>query len=161
MIQARSESSPSAMNPPAAPDPDPEAQAVAERVREQMFERDRASRSLGMAVTGIGPGRATVTMTVREDMLNGLDTCHGGFIATLADSAFAFACNAYGHPTVASGFSVDIVAPARQGDRLTAEAVERSLTGSLGVYDVTVRKADGSPVAFFRGNSYRLRRSAA
>lgn len=144
---------------PSSASPDPqEAQAIAERVREQMFERDRASRGLGMEVTAIGPGSATVTMTVRVDMLNGLDTCHGGLITTLADSAFAFACNAYGEPTVASGFSMDIVAPAREGDLLTAVAVERSLTGSLGVYDVTVSKADGSTVALFRGNSYRLRK---
>lgn len=150
------------MTSTAAPSPEAAdaaaAQALAERVRDQMFERDRASRALGMAVTAIGPGHATLTMTVRPDMLNGLDTCHGGLITALADSAFAFACNAYGEPTVASGFRMDIVAPAREGDVLTAVAVERSLTGSLGVYDVTVRQADGSTVALFRGNSYRLRR---
>lgn len=143
------------------PVPKPDAQATAERVREGMFRNDRASKGLGMQVTAISPGHATVTMAVREDMLNGFDICHGGFITTLADSAFAFACNSYDELTVASGFSVDIVAPARLGDRLTATASEQSLTGRLGVYDVVVTRDDGSTIALFRGRSYRMKGRSA
>lgn len=132
-------------------------QDTAELVRTTMLANDRASRGLGMAVTAIAPGHATVTMTVRDDMLNGFDICHGGLITTLADSAFAFACNSYNEMTVASGIGIDILAPARLGDRLTAVAQERSLTGRLGVYDVTVSRDDGTVIALFRGKSYRMK----
>jgi acyl-CoA thioesterase len=132
-------------------------QETADLVRHGMLANDRASRGLGMDVTAVGPGTATVTMTVRDDMLNGFEICHGGFITTLADSAFAFACNSYNELTVASGFDVQIVAQARQGDVLTADAVEVSLTGRLGVYDVTVRNQAGITVALFRGRSYRMK----
>ena len=133
------------------------AQQTAEHVREGMFANDRASKALGMQVTAIGPGRATLTMTVRADMLNGLDICHGGLVTTLADSAFAFACNSYNELTVASGFSVDLVAPAREGDVLTAAAEEVSLAGRTGVYDVNVSNQRGERVAVFRGRSYRMK----
>lgn len=131
-------------------------QETADLVRHGMLANDRASRGLGMDVTAIGPGSATVTMTVRDDMLNGFEICHGGFITTLADSAFAFACNSYNELTVAAGFDVQIVAPARRGEVLTAVASEVSLTGRLGVYDVVVRNQDGTTVALFRGRSYRM-----
>ena len=134
-----------------------DAQQIAERVREGMFANDRASKALGMQVTAIAPGRATLTMTVRADMLNGLDICHGGLVTTLADSAFAFACNSYNELTVASGFSVDLVAPAREGDVLTAAAEEVSLAGRTGVYDVNVTNQRGERVAVFRGRSYRAK----
>lgn len=133
------------------------AQQTAEHVREGMYANDRASKALGMQVTAIGPGRATLTMTVRADMLNGLDICHGGLVTTLADSAFAFACNSYNELTVASGFSVDLVAPAREGDVLTAVAEEVSLAGRTGVYDVNVSNQRGERVAVFRGRSYRMK----
>ena len=133
------------------------AQQTAEHVREGMYANDRASKALGMRVTAIGPGRATLTMTVRADMLNGLDICHGGLVTTLADSAFAFACNSYNELTVASGFSVDLVAPAREGDVLTAVAEEVSLAGRTGVYDVNVNNQRGERVAVFRGRSYRMK----
>ena len=135
----------------------PDAQQTAEHVREGMFANDRASKALGMQVTAIAPGRATLTMTVRADMLNGLDICHGGLVTTLADSAFAFACNSYNELTVASGFSVDLVAPAREGDVLTAVAEEVSLAGRTGVYDVNVTNQRGERVAVFRGRSYRAK----
>jgi len=134
-----------------------DAQQIAEHVREGMFANDRASKALGMQVTAIAPGRATLTMTVRADMLNGLDICHGGLVTTLADSAFAFACNSYNELTVASGFSVDLVAPAREGDVLTAAAEEVSLAGRTGVYDVNVTNQRGERVAVFRGRSYRAK----
>ena len=99
---------------------DTTAQQIAEHVHRGMFANDRALQALGIAVTEIAPRRATATMAVREDMLNGHDICHGGLISTLADSAFAYACNSYDELTVASGFSVDFVAPGRLGDVLTA-----------------------------------------
>ncbi|HPR06373.1 MAG TPA: hotdog fold thioesterase, partial [Denitromonas sp.] len=89
-------------------------QQIAEQVRDTMFANDQASRGLGLAFVEVGPGRATLTMTVRADMLNGFAIIHGGFVTTLADSAFAFACNSYNEQTVASGISVDFIAPARE-----------------------------------------------
>ncbi len=132
-------------------------QQIAEAVRDGMFANDRASKALGMEIIAISPGGATMTMTVREDMLNGVDICHGGLITTLADSTFAFACNAYNELTVASGFSVDIVAPGRLGDQLTAVAVEVALAGRTGVYDITVRNQRDELIAVFRGKSYRIK----
>jgi len=132
-------------------------QQIAEAVRDGMYANDRASKMMGMEIVSISPGGATLTMTVREDMLNGVDICHGGLITTLADSAFAFACNSYNELTVASGFSVDIVAPGRLGDRLTAVAMEVALAGRTGVYDITVRNQRGELVAVFRGKSYRIK----
>lgn len=93
-------------------------------------------------------------MAVREDMLNGHDICHGGLISTLADSAFAYACNSYDELTVASGFSVDFVAPGRLGDVLTARCAEVSRAGRTGVYDVEVSNQKGERIAVFRGRSY-------
>ena len=90
------------------------AQQIAEAARDAMWRNDRASKSLGMQVLAIGPGSATLCMTVREDMLNGHDICHGGLITTLADSAFAFACNSHNEVTVASGFDVNLIAAGKQ-----------------------------------------------
>jgi acyl-CoA thioesterase len=122
-----------------------------------MFARDRASQALGIRITGVGPGHAELAMTVRADMLNGHAICHGGFIFTLADSAFAFACNSYNLTTVASGCAIDFVAPAREGDVLTAVALERSVSGRTGVYDIEVTNQHGERIAFFRGKSYRIK----
>ena len=132
-------------------------QQLAEHVRSAMFANDGASQALGMQVTAISPTSATVTMTVRADMLNGHATCHGGFITALADSAFAFACNAGNEMTVASGLSIDFLAPGREGDVLTAEGVEVSRAGRTGVYDVTVRNQRGELIAVFRGRSYTMK----
>lgn len=134
-----------------------EAQALAERVADGMYSRDRASQALGMKIAKIGPGHAELTMAVRADMLNGHAICHGGFIFSLADSAFAFACNSYNLSTVASGCSIDFVAPAREGDLLTAVAQERSVSGRTGVYDIEVTNQRGETIAFFRGKSYRIK----
>ncbi|MGN6525892.1 MAG: hydroxyphenylacetyl-CoA thioesterase PaaI [Burkholderiaceae bacterium] len=134
-----------------------DAQRIAERVRDHMWATDRASQGMGMRVESIGPGRCTMTMAVREDMLNGYGTCQGGLLAALADSCFAFACNAYDEVTVAAGFDVEIVAPGRLGDVLTASATEISKTGRLGVYDVDVRNQRGERVAAFRGRSYTMK----
>jgi acyl-CoA thioesterase len=133
-----------------------EAQRVAEATRDAMWKDDRASKALGMQVVTIGPGTASLTMTVREDMLNGHDICHGGLVTTLADSAFAFACNAYNEVTVASGFDVNLIAAARKGDVLTATAVEVAKAGRTGVYDIIVSNQRGERVAAFRGRSYTM-----
>jgi acyl-CoA thioesterase len=135
----------------------PDPQRLAERVRDHLWATDRASQAMGMRVAAIGPGRCTMTMTVREDMLNGYGTCQGGLLATLADSCFAFACNAYDEVTVAAGFDVQIVAPGRLGDVLTATATEVSKAGRLGVYDVDVRNQHGERVVAFRGRSYTMK----
>lgn len=132
-------------------------QRIAERVRDHMWATDRASQGMGMEVTAIGPGSCTITMAVREDMLNGYGTCQGGLMTTLADSCFAFACNAYNEITVAAGFDVQIVAPGKLGDVLTATAVEISKSGRLGVYDVDVRNQQGQRVLAFRGRSYTMK----
>jgi len=134
-----------------------EAKFLAEHVAERMFENDRASRTLGMAIAKVGPGSAKLTMTVRPDMVNGHAICHGGFIFTLADSAFAFACNSNNFNTVAQGCSIEYLAPAREGDVLTAVAQERSLAGRTGVYDIEVTNQRGETIALFRGKSYRIK----
>src|SRR4029078_9476361 len=134
-----------------------DADALATRVAGVMFARDRASQAMGMAIGSVRAGDAELTMTVRAYMLNGHSTCHGGLIFTLADSAFAFACNSYNLTTVASGCSIDFVAPARAGDVLPASAHERELSGRTGVYDVEVANQRGETVALFRGKSYRIK----
>ena len=137
--------------------PDLTPQALAERVRDAMWAGDQATRMLGMRITEVGPGRAVVEMTVRADMLNGHAICHGGLITTLADSAFAFACNSYNELTVASGFSIDLLAPGRLGDLLTATCTELSKAGRTGVYDTEVRNQRGERIAAFRGRSHTAR----
>ncbi|MFT3665289.1 hydroxyphenylacetyl-CoA thioesterase PaaI [Piscinibacter sp.] len=134
-----------------------DAQALAERVRDAMFATDKAAHALGMEVSAIAPGSASVTMTVRETMLNGFGTCQGGLIATLADMAFAYACNSYNEMTVASGFEVDLLGPARAGEQLTASANVVSQGARLGLYDITVTNAGGERIAVFRGRSYRMK----
>ena len=131
-------------------------QQIAERVADEMFARDSASQSLGMQVKAVRPGYARLTLIVRPDMLNGHAICHGGVIFSLADSAFAFACNSRNQNTVASGCSIDFLAPAKAGDELSAEALERALLGRIGVYDVTVTNSEGRTIALFRGRSYRV-----
>lgn len=137
--------------------PEMTPQQIAERVRDGMLANDRATRALGMQVVEIGPGTATLSMPVREDMLNGHDTCHGGLITTLADSAFAFACNSHGELTVAASIAVDFLAPGRQGDLLTARAFEVSKAGRTGLYDCEVRNQRGERIAVFRGRSHTMK----
>ena len=131
-------------------------QALAERVRDSMFSTDAAAHALGMRVLSISPGHASVAMTVRADMLNGFAICHGGLVATLADTAFAYACNAHDVLTVASGFSVDLLRPSHEGDRLTAVAREMHKSGRTGLYDVVINNQRGECVAQFRGRSHSL-----
>jgi len=113
---------------------------LARRCAQAMWADDSASRGLGMHLESVSPGRARVEMTVIESMVNGHGICHGGFVAALADSTFAFACNTYDEVTVAAGFDIVFVSAAHLGDALVAEAVERVRRGRSGVYDVTVRR---------------------
>ena len=121
-----------------------------------MWAGDNASRSLGMRLVDVEPGRATLEMTVRDDMVNGHGIGHGGFTFSLADSAFAFACNSYNRRTVARACEITFLAPTRLGDVLTADAVERSREGRDGTYDITVRSGD-TVVAAFVGHSKEIR----
>jgi acyl-CoA thioesterase len=129
-------------------DPEKIAQASADA----MWAGDAASRELGMELEDVKPGYARMRMSVSDSMINGHDLCHGGYVFTLADSAFAFACNSYGPTTVAAACDIVFVASARRGDELVAEATERVRFGRSGIYDVTVR-CDDNVVAEFRGYS--------
>ncbi len=133
-----------------------DAQRLAELAGRTMYERDPASRGLGMQLLEIRPGYARMSMPVRDDMLNGHATCHGGYIFMLADSAFAFACNSHNFNTVGAGCTIDYLAPGRPGDVLVAEAREQALQGKTGVYDVAVTDQDGRTIALFRGKSHRV-----
>lgn len=124
---------------------------------ESMFSNDRASKSLGMVIEMTGPGTSRMSMPVREDMLNGHDVCHGGFIFALADSCFAFACNSHNHNTLAAGARIEFLAPAKLGDTLEAAGSEVALGGRTGIYDVVVNNQHGQRIALFRGNSHRIK----
>lgn len=129
------------------------AQELAEGAARVMWNDDAASQRLGMRLDHIAPGAATLTMTVTGAMSNGHGNCHGGYIFTLADSAFAFACNSYNQVTVAQHCSITYLVPGRIGDRLTATATEISRQGRSGIYDIRVTNQDGIHVAEFRGHS--------
>jgi acyl-CoA thioesterase len=134
-----------------------DANALAAAVGAKMFENDKASRGLGMTLDQVGVGHATMSMRVRADMLNGLGTCHGGFIFTLADSTFAFACNSRNLVTVAAGAHIEFLRPAHENDVLTASAQEIALAGRSGVYDIIVANQHGDTVATFRGKSAQIK----
>jgi phenylacetic acid degradation protein PaaD len=131
---------------------------LARRCADAMWADDVASQSLGMSLDDVGPGRATVSMTIRDDMANGHGIAHGGFVFAVADSAFAFACNTYNERAVAYACDIVFTAPSRVGDVLTASAIERYRFGRNGVYDIRVSRGghdihDGDVVAEFRGRS--------
>ena len=131
-------------------------QSVAEASARAMYEQDRASQSLGMRILEVRPGYARLAMKVREDMVNGHQICHGGLIFTLADSAFAFACNTYDLVTVAAAGTIEFLLAGRLGDELTAIAEERTRSKRTGVYDVSVHNQRGECVALFRGRSHQI-----
>ena len=135
---------------------EPQAQQLADAVAKAMFARDVAVQTQGITILETRPGYARATMRVRADMLNGHAICHGGIIFTLADSAFAYACNSYNRATVAAGASIDFLKPAHPGDELVAVATERSRAKRSGIYDVTVHNQKGEAVALFRGRSHEL-----
>ncbi len=126
---------------------------IAQKSAEAMWAEDHASRGLGMALVRVEPGVAVLSMPVTQAMVNGHGLAHGGFIFTLADSAFAFACNSRGQRQVAQHCQVSYIAPGRLGMVLTAEARERQRGDRSGIYDVTVRDQQGTVIAEFRGNS--------
>jgi acyl-CoA thioesterase len=131
-------------------------QSVAEASARAMYEQDRASQSLGMRILEVRPGYARLAMRVREDMVNGHQICHGGLIFTLADSAFAFACNTYDLVTVAAAGTIEFLLAGRLGDELMATAEERTRSKRTGVYDVSVHNQHGECVALFRGRSHQI-----
>ncbi len=135
------------MSPPTDP------QALADACAAAMWAEDTASQGLGMELLAVGPGTARMAMTVRADMVNGHAMCHGGFIFTLADSAFAFACNSRNAKCVAAGGNINFLRPARLGDRLVATAEERHLAGRSGLYDIRVTDQTGQVIAELRGQS--------
>lgn len=127
--------------------PDPTAVAAA------MFAKDRVAQALGITIDAVSPGCARLSMPVRADMVNGHGLCHGGYMALLCDTAFAYACNSYNAVTVASGFSIELLAPAHEGDLLTAEATEIVRRGRSGIYDIRLVNQRGETLALFRGKS--------
>jgi acyl-CoA thioesterase len=130
-----------------------DADALARRCADAMWAEDTATQALGMELSEVAAGRATMAMIVAPHMVNGHGLCHGGYIFTLADSAFAFACNGYNQRTVAQHCTITFLTSARLGDRLSARAVERARTGRSGIYDISVTRSDGTVIAEFRGHS--------
>lgn len=128
-------------------------QELAEASAKAMWNDDSASQRLNMSLDHIGPGAADLTMTITAEMSNGHGNCHGGYIFTLADSAFAFACNSYNQLAVAQHCSITYLIPGRIGDRLTARAREVSRRGRSGIYDIRITNQSGEHVAEFRGHS--------
>lgn len=126
---------------------------LARRCGEQMWDNDKASQALGIEVEIPAAGAAVATMLIRDDMVNGFDVCHGGLLVTLADTAFAFACNAYNEITVASGVQAEFLRPARRGDVLTAKAREEYRGRKTGYYTIEIVNQDQALVSLFRGRS--------
>ncbi|RBP18166.1 acyl-CoA thioesterase [Roseiarcus fermentans] len=138
------------------PDEGEQAAATAAACARRMLAGDRVSRSLGIALVSAGEGHAALSMTVRDDMLNGFGTCHGGVLYTLADTALSCACNSRNERFVAHHCSMIYLRPGEPGARLTARAVERSRAGRVGLYDVTVTDSSGAVVAEFLGHARRI-----
>lgn len=130
-----------------------DADTLARRCAEAMWADDQATQALGMTLGAVTAGHSAMSMTVQPHMVNGHGLCHGGYIFTLADSAFAFACNTYNQRTVAQHCAISYLRPAKLGDVLTARAQERQRAGRGGIYDITVTRADGIVIAEFRGHS--------
>jgi len=132
------------------------AQVVAEAAARDMYANDVAVQALGIVIDEVRPGFARARLRVRPDFLNGHSICHGGFVFTLADTAFAYACNSYGRATVAAAGSIDFLRPVRAGDELTAIAQERSRSRRSGIYDVSVQNQNQTLIAVFRGRSNEI-----
>lgn len=133
------------------------AQEIAEKVAAAMYEDDKASQHLGITLDAVGPGTAVMSMDVEDFMLNGHKTCHGGYIFTLADTAFAFACNSYNQNTVAGAAQINYLKAGMPGSRLKATATEINRTKRTGLYDISVTDQDGTLIASFRGNSHTIK----
>ena len=124
---------------------------------DELYKTDPALKVLGIKLLSVGSGKAVMTMEVGPQMLNGYGICHGGFIFTLADSAFAYACNSYDFNAVAQNCVIDFVRKGITGNVLTAIAEEKNLAGRTGLYDITVSNENNEVVAYFRGKSYRIK----
>jgi acyl-CoA thioesterase len=122
-----------------------------------MFAEDNTARHLGMEIIEMAPGCATLRMTVRPEMTNGHGICHGGFIFTLADTTFAYACNSHNQRAVAASAQIEFVAPGARGDVLTATGIEQQCFGRSGIYDIRVTRSDGTTLALFRGKSATIK----
>ncbi|HZF15270.1 MAG TPA: hydroxyphenylacetyl-CoA thioesterase PaaI [Steroidobacteraceae bacterium] len=133
-----------------------DAAELARQAAGELYSRDVAARALGIEILAVDTGRATLAMRVRPDMLNGHAICHGGLIFALADTAFAYACNSYNENTLAASAAIEFLAPAREGDLLTATASEQSRGRRLGLYDIEVSNQQGTRIALFRGRSARV-----
>jgi acyl-CoA thioesterase len=129
------------------------SQEIADACGVHIYERDQMAQALGIILDGMEPGRSRLSMTVRDDMVNGYGMCHGGMIFSLADCAFAYSCNSRNRKTVAAAATIEFIRAAQLGDRLTAVAEERSLVGRTGIYDVRVVDQNGDLIALFRGRS--------
>lgn len=127
---------------------------IARRSAAAMYEADAAVRELGIDVEVTGPGRAEARLEIRAEMINGHEVCHGGYLFTLADTAFAYACNSYNRITLAAGASIEFLRPVRLGDRIAARATELHRGGRTGFYDVRLENQDGEEIAIFRGRSH-------
>jgi acyl-CoA thioesterase len=138
-------------HPESAGEPAADSAGAIRRVAEALYARDHAAQALGIELIEVSLGRARMAMTVRRDMLNGHAVCHGGILFTLADTAFAYACNSAGMPMVAAGAAIEFIAPAAPGERLIAAATETSRSERLGIYDVAVLTESGATRAHFRG----------
>jgi len=132
-------------------------ESMARACAEALWENDACSKALGMEIVSVTPGSAVLELVVRKDMLNGLGTCHGGILFSLADSAFAFACNSYNERSVAQHCSITYVQAVQEGEHLVATATERSRVGRSGIYDVVVCGKDARVVAEFRGHSRTIK----
>lgn len=139
-----------------SPEPRSDGMEIARLAAEKLYEGDKASHALGIRILETTPGRARVAMRVRADMVNGHRVCHGGLVFTLADTAFAFACNSYGPNNLAAAGSIDFLAPAREADELTATASELWRSGRSGLYQVEVTNQNGERIALFRGRSQQV-----
>ena len=137
-------------------EPRADGMETARLAAEKLYSGDKASHALGIRILETTPGRAKVSMRVRPDMVNGHRVCHGGLVFTLADTAFAFACNSYGAKTLAAAGSIDFLAPAREADELTATASELWRSGRSGLYQVEVINQKGERIALFRGRSQQV-----
>ncbi len=135
-----------------------DAQSIAQKCAYYMYERDEASQTLGIRIQTVSPGKCIVSMEVRQDMVNGLHTCHGGVVFSLADTAFAFACNSHNEATVAGSCTIDFILPVYVGDHLTASAETISQSTRIGTYLVKVTNQTDQLVAWFRGYAVRINR---
>jgi acyl-CoA thioesterase len=138
-------------NTPMTPD------QLARATADAMYGVDACSRALGLELLEVRAGYARMRMNVRADFLNGHRICHGGLIFTLADSTFAFACNSHNVNAVAAGCSIEFLLPVHEGDTLTAEAIEQTLSGRNGIYDIRVTNRANQTVAMFRGKSAQIK----